>query len=264
MATGKSHNSGLMREQHRDFESSENALVYGTRAVIEAIRSGKEIEKIFLQQGLNNALIKELRDELKAAGILFQLVPIEKLNRLTRSNHQGVVAFVSAINYFKTSELVPTLFEEGKVPLLLILDRITDTRNLGAIARTAECVGVNAIIVPSRGSALINSDTIKTSAGALHHLPVCREHNLKDTIDYLKECGIRIIACSEKAKDYISDVDLKSPAAIIMGSEENGVSPEYIKRCDSLGKIPMHGQIASFNVSVATGIILYEALRQRM
>lgn len=244
--------------------SEDAAMVYGTRAVIEAIRSGKEIEKLFLQQGLNNPLIRELRDLLKENGILFQQVPAEKLNRLTRSNHQGVIAILSSISYSSVDTLIPELFEKGKVPLLLILDRITDTRNLGAIARSAEAAGAHGIIIPSRGSALINSDAIKTSAGALHHIPVCREDNLKITLEFLKESGITIIACTEKTSSMIYDINLKNPVAIIMGSEENGVSAEYIKRSDHSAKIPMLGNLESYNVSVAAGIVLYETLRQRL
>jgi 23S rRNA (guanosine2251-2'-O)-methyltransferase len=252
-----------MRENHHHFNEPESEMIYGTRAILEAIKSGKEIERLFMQQGLNNQLLRELKTELKDAGVLFQLVPIEKLNRLTRSNHQGVVGFISPVNYFSIEALVPQIFEEGKVPLILILDRITDTRNLGAIIRSAECTGANAIVVPSRGSALINGDTIKTSAGALHHLPICREDNLKNTIDFLKDSGIKIYACSEKTSDFLYDADFKEPVAIIMGSEENGVSPEYMKRADGTVKIPMFGKIASYNVSVAAGMVLYEVMRQR-
>ncbi len=253
----------MMRNHERQENDLEGTMIYGTRAVIEAIRSGKEIERLFIQQGLNNPLLRELRDEIKSAGILFQQVPIEKLNRLSRGNHQGVIGIISEINYFSIEQLVPQLFEKGVVPLLLILDRITDTRNFGAIARTAECSGVNGIIIPSRGGALINSDAIKTSAGALHHLPVCREHNLKDTIEFLKNSGIKIYSCTEKTDSYLFDVDFKTPLAIIMGSEENGVSPEYLKRSDVLMKIPMQGSIESYNVSVAAGMVLYEVMRQR-
>jgi len=252
-----------MRTYEKSDSDFEGIMVYGTRAVIEAIRSGKEIERLFIQQGLNNPLMRELRDEIKEAGILFQQVPIEKLNRLTRSNHQGVIGMISSINYHSIEQLVPQLFERGLVPLLLILDRITDTRNFGAIARTAECSGVHGIIIPSRGGALINSDAIKTSAGALHHLPVCRENNLKDTIDFLKNSGIKVYACTEKTNSFLFDVDFKTPTAIIMGSEENGVSPEYIKRADTSMKIPMVGSIESYNVSVAAGMVLYEVMRQR-
>lgn len=244
-------------------EESELTMIYGTRAVLEALQAGKEFEKIFIQHGLNNPLARELKTELENSGLHFQSVPIEKLNRLTRNNHQGVIAYLSTVSYCKVDEIIPGIFESGKTPLLLILDRITDTRNLGAIARTAECTGVNAIIIPSRGSALITADAVKTSAGALHHLPVCREDNLKDTIDYLKSCGIRVVACSEKADAFAREIDLSGPLAIIMGSEENGVSHEYIKRSDAAVKLPMEGSVASYNVSVATGMVLYEVVCQR-
>jgi 23S rRNA (guanosine2251-2'-O)-methyltransferase len=244
-------------------QDDELVMIYGTRAVIEALNSGKEIERVFLQNGLNNPLIRELKEALKDAGLHFQGVPSEKLNRLTRSNHQGVIAYLSTVAYYKTEDIVPVLFEEGKVPLLMILDRITDTRNLGAIARTAECSGVHALIIPSRGSALINSDAVKTSAGALHHLPVCREDNLKQTLDFLKASGVKIVACTEKAELPAREADLTGPLAIIMGSEENGVSHEYIKRCDALVRLPMAGSVASYNVSVSAGMILYEVMCQR-
>jgi 23S rRNA (guanosine2251-2'-O)-methyltransferase len=251
--------------QHRNNRNNDNdaSMIYGTRAIIEAIKSGKELERLFVQAGLNNPLMRELKTELKAADIMYQQVPIEKLNRLTRQNHQGVVGYISEVEYSRVEEIVPGIFESGKTPLILILDRITDTRNLGAIARTAECSGVNAIVIPSRGSALINADTVKTSAGALHHLPVCREDNLKATIDYLRDSGFYIVACSEKTDKYVFDIDLKKPLAIIMGSEENGVSPEYMKKCDAIAKIPMSGHIESYNVSVAAGMILFETMRQR-
>lgn len=239
-------------------------LIYGTRAVIEAIRSGKEPERIFIQQGLNNPLTNELKTLLSKNKIVYQLVPVEKINRLTRANHQGVVCFISEINYFKIEEIVPTIFEEGKVPLLLILDRITDVRNFGAIVRSAECAGVDAVIIPSRGAAQVNADAVKTSAGALHRVKICRENNLKETIDYLKQSGIAVIACTEKTDELIYSADFKLPTAIVLGSEDEGISPEYLKRCDNKVKIPMSGKIASLNVSVASGIILFEVLRQRM
>ncbi|CAN5477422.1 23S rRNA (guanosine(2251)-2'-O)-methyltransferase RlmB [soil metagenome] len=241
----------------------EGTMVYGTRAVIEAIRSGKDLERLFIQNGLNNPLIRELKDEIREAGIQFLSVPAEKLNRLTRSNHQGVIGIISTVTYAKIENVLPGLFEKGKNPLIIILDRITDTRNLGAIARSAECAGAHAIIIPSRGSALINSDAIKTSAGALHHIPVCREDNLKDTIEYLKSSGLKIISCTEKTDKYTFEADFKEPLAIIMGSEENGVSGEYLKRSDFAVKIPMAGTLSSYNVSVAAGMVLYEVLVQR-
>lgn len=244
-------------------ESNDPAMVFGTRAVLEALHSGKEFERIFIQQGLNNPLLRELKEEMRRAGLLFQSVPVEKLNRLTRQNHQGVVAFLSGISYHFVEDVVPSLFEAGKIPLLLILDRITDTRNLGAIARTAECAGVHALIIPSRGSALISGDAFKASAGALHHIPVCREDNLKTTIDYLKDSGIKVVACTEKAAELSYAADLKGPLAIILGNEENGVSQEYLKRSDARVRLPMAGEVASYNVSVAAGMVLYEVMCQR-
>lgn len=243
---------------------SEDNLTYGTRAVIEAIQSGKELDKIFIQENLNNPLLSELKTLLKKNNIIYQLVPVEKLNRLTRQNHQGVVCFISTISYYKIEEVIPLIFEEANVPLILILDRITDVRNFGAIARSAECAGVHAIVIPSRGAAQINADAIKTSAGALHRIKVCRENNLKEAIEYIKQSGIQIIACTEKTSDLLYDADFNAPCAIIMGSEEDGISAEYLKRADFKVKIPMAGKIASLNVSVATGIILYEAIRQRI
>jgi 23S rRNA (guanosine2251-2'-O)-methyltransferase len=250
-----------MYKKQEDFYQDE--LIYGTRAIIEAIRAGREIERLYIQQGLNNPLIRELRDELKRVGMLYQLVPSEKLNRMTRNNHQGVIGIVASINYHDIHTIVPQIFEEGKVPLLLILDRITDTRNFGAIARTALCTGVNGIIIPSRGAALINGDAVKTSAGALNIVPVCREDNLKLTIQFLQDAGIKVVACTEKSNEYIYDADLTVPLAIIMGSEENGVSTEYIKKADASYKIPITGSVHSYNVSVAAGMILYESIKQR-
>lgn len=242
----------------------EQEMIYGTRAVIEALRAGRELERLFVQRGLHNSLFRELQDELNEHGVHYQLVPREKLDRLTRQNHQGVVAFLSSLEYHQLGLLVPELFRQGKVPLLLILDRITDTRNLGAIARTAEGAGVHALVVPSRGSAMINADAVKTSAGALHHIPVCREDNLKASIDFLKDAGIKVVACSEKTSMEARDGDFTSPLAIIMGSEENGVSHEYLKRCDEVVKLPMYGEVSSYNVSAATAMILYEVMRQRL
>jgi 23S rRNA (guanosine2251-2'-O)-methyltransferase len=238
-------------------------MIFGIRAAIEAIRAGKEINKIFVQRGLQSDLYREFKNEIRGMEQLVQQVPIEKLNRFTRKNHQGVIAFVSPVTYYQTEEIVPQLFEEGKNPLLLILDRVTDVRNFGAICRSAECFGADAVIIPSRGSAAINADAIKTSAGALHTLPVCRENNLKNTIDFLIESGIQIVGCTEKGSDDAEKCDLTQPTAIIMGSEDEGISPEYLKRCNARIKIPMNGKIESLNVSVATGIVLYETLRQR-
>lgn len=242
----------------------EENLIFGTRAVIEALQAGKDIEKIILQKGLSNELYNQLRQALKGQTVPIQFVPPEKLKRLTDKNHQGVVAYLTEINYYSTEELLADVFEKGRTPLVLILDRITDVRNFGAIARGAECAGVDFIIIPSRGAAQINGDAIKTSAGALHRMKVCREDNLKHTIEFLKESGLQVVACHEKTDTVLYGADFKKPTAVIMGSEENGISNEYLKRSDVQVKIPMAGQIASLNVSVATGIILFEAVKQRM
>lgn len=242
-----------------------NELIFGIRPVIEAIKAGKEIDKLFLQNGLApGEQIHELKSLLKLHNIQFQYVPIEKLNRLTRKNHQGVACFISHISYYSIEDVLPTIFESGKVPLLLILDRVTDVRNFGAIARTVYVSGADAIIIPNRGGAQVNADAIKTSAGALHKLTVCREHNLKDTIDYLKASGVQVLACTEKTNKMYYDIDFTIPTAIIMGSEEDGISPEYVKRSDAAVAIPMSGDLGSLNVSVAAGIILYEAVKQRI
>jgi len=246
------------------YKMEEQNLIFGMRAVIEAVNAGKEIEKIILQKGLSNELYNQLRQALKGQTIPIQFVPPEKLKRVTDKNHQGVIAYLTEITYYNAEELLTNIFEKGKIPLLLILDRITDVRNFGAIARSAECAGVDFIIIPSRGAAQINGDAIKTSAGALHRIPVCREDNLKNVIEYLKTSGLQIIACHEKTDKLFFEADFKKPSAIIMGSEENGISGEYIKRSDAQVKIPMPGKTASLNVSVATGIILFEAVRQRL
>jgi 23S rRNA (guanosine2251-2'-O)-methyltransferase len=239
-------------------------LIFGTRAVIEAVEAGKDIEKIYIQKGLSNELYHQLRTALRGQAVPIQIVPPEKLKRITDKNHQGVVAYLTQITYYSVEELLANVFEKGKIPLLLILDRITDVRNFGAIARGAECAGVDFIIIPTRGAAQINGDAIKTSAGALHRLKVCREDNLKTTIEFLKESGLQIVACHEKTDNLIYAADFTKPTAIIMGSEEDGISNEYLKRSDMQVKIPMVGKIASLNVSVATGIVLFEAVKQRL
>lgn len=248
----------------REKKEEANKLIFGIRPVIEAIRSGKEVEKIFFQQGTGSALMAELNDEIKKYKIPFQFVPVEKLNNLMKSkNHQGVVAQLSPVTYRDIEDIVPTVFEKGETPLVIILDRITDVRNFGAISRSAECAGVHALIIPSKGSAQINSDAIKTSAGALYQIPVCRSENLKQTCDFLKKSGLRIIACTEKTEDSIYDTDFSLPTAIILGSEEDGISDEYLKMADGKAKIPLFGKIESLNVSVSAGITLYEVVRQR-
>ncbi|WP_353129787.1 23S rRNA (guanosine(2251)-2'-O)-methyltransferase RlmB [Parapedobacter pyrenivorans] len=241
-----------------------NQHVFGIRAVLEAIDSGKEIESLFVQRGLGGALFLELKEVLRRHGITYQQVPIEKLNRMTRKNHQGVIAVISPITYQRTEDLVPAIYERGEVPLLLILDGVTDVRNLGAIARTAECAGVHALILPKKGSAEINPDAIKTSAGALFKINVCREDSLVKTVRFLQDSGIQLVACTEKTAENLYQLDYTGPTALVLGSEEYGISDELIRIADHLAKIPMTGSIASLNVSVSAGVVLYEAVRQRL
>ena len=241
----------------------ESQKVYGIRAVIEAIRSKAEIEKVFIQSSLQGTLLQELKQELKNKNIAVQYVPVEKLNRLTKNNHQGVVATISQIEYADFEEVVTKVIEKGEKPFLLMLDRITDVRNLGAICRSAECAGVNAVIIPQHGSAQINEDAIKTSSGALLRLPICRQANLKTTINLAKELGIKVFAATEKAGEIYTNSNMKESIMIVMGAEDSGVSPEIIKLCDFKIKIPIKANIESLNVSVAAGILMYEVLRQR-
>lgn len=238
-------------------------MIFGTRAIIEAIESGKEIEKLFIQRGLSNDLTKSLIKLCRDRQIPINNVPQEKLNKITKKNHQGAICYLSAINYASLDNVISSCYEKGKSPFLIVLDRVTDVRNFGAIARTAECAGVDAIVIPSRGSAQITSDAVKTSAGALHYIPVCREMNLKESLQYIKESGISIIACSEKGEKTVYESALDQPVALLMGAEEDGISGEYLKIADEMVKIPMLGNISSLNVSVATGIIIYEVIRQR-
>jgi 23S rRNA (guanosine2251-2'-O)-methyltransferase len=237
--------------------------IYGIRPAIEAMKAGKEFEKILIQHGLKGEGFKEMFSLIRDLEISYQFVPVEKLNRLSRQNHQGVITFVSEISYYKAEDLVPFIYDQGRVPLILVLDRVTDVRNLGSIARTAECAGVDGIIIPARGSAMINSDAIKTSAGALYKIPVVKSQNLKETLQYLKDSGLFIFAASEKADMEYTSADFCKPLAVLMGSEGEGISGEYLKMADEVLMIPIHGEIASLNVSVAAGVLAYEALRQR-
>jgi len=249
---------------HNRESRENNQMVFGIRAVIEAIRSGKEIESLYIQRGIGGGLIAELKTLMHEYGIVGQQVPVEKLNRITQKNHQGVIAVISPIVYQKIENIIPEIFEKGETPLILVLDGITDVRNMGAIARTAECAGVHAIVIPAKGSAQINADGIKTSAGALYKIPVCRHDNFMQTIRFLQESGLQLVCCTEKTTEDIYKPDYTSPTAIIMGSEEDGIRNEIIRISDHLAKIPMFGEIESLNVSVSTGVILYEAVRQRV
>jgi len=239
-------------------------MIFGVRAVIEAIQAGKEIDKILVKKDIQSDLSKELFAILKGTLIPVQRVPVERINKFTRKNHQGVLAFVSSVTYQKVEEQVPFLFEQGKNPFFVMLDGVTDVRNFGAIARTCDCAGIDAVIIPAKGSVSVNADAMKTSAGALHTLPVCREKNLKETLQYLKNSGFRIIAATEKGDYEYSKADYTGPLCLIMGAEDTGVSYENLALCDEWVKIPVMGTIESLNVSVAAGILMYEALKQRI
>ncbi|MFM9027218.1 MAG: 23S rRNA (guanosine(2251)-2'-O)-methyltransferase RlmB [Bacteroidota bacterium] len=248
----------------RPHESDDNQMIYGIHPVLEAIRAGKEIDKIFIARGTNNEGILQVKTALKEQGVFWQEVPSDRLNRFTRKNHQDVVAFISPVAYQPIDEIVPSIFERGLTPLLLLLDRVTDVRNFGAIARTAECAGVHAIVIPQRGAASVTSDAIRTSAGALSRIPVCRVRDLKQACLYLRDSGVTLAAASEKASDHYFNADFSGPLGIIMGSEEDGVSDDIIRTCDHLVRIPMLGHVGSLNVSVAAGVLVFEAVRQRL
>jgi len=238
-------------------------VIYGTRAIIEAVHAGKEFERLFVQKNIANELSSELLRLLKGNDIPYIQVPVEKLNSITRKNHQGVIGFISPISYASLDHIISTAYESGKSPFILVLDRITDVRNFGAICRTAECAGVHGIVVPEKGSAQITGDAIKTSAGALNHISICRVRNLGKTIRFLQDNGLFVLACTEKTDNPVFDFDFNRPIAIIVGSEENGISQDCLRTADALGKLPMQGKISSLNVSVAAGVLMYEVVRQK-
>lgn len=237
--------------------------LYGLRAILEAIEADKSIDKIFLQKGLRGELFAELEKKIRKKGLNFSYVPVEKLNRLTPSNHQGAVAQISPISFYDLDALVTAVKETKKHPLFLVLDQLSDVRNFGAIIRTAECTGVDGIIIQKKGSAPINGDTIKTSAGAVFNIPICKVDHIKDALYYFQASDIKIIAATEKTDNSLYITDFTKGCAIVMGSEGKGISPSVLKIVDAKAKLPMFGNIASLNVSVACGVFLYEAVRQR-
>ena len=236
---------------------------FGIRPLIEAINSGKIPDRVFIQRGLKGDNVPELMGLLKSHDIAYKVVPEEKLNRLTRENHQGVFAFLSPIEFASVEGIVEQELEAGREPMVLILDHITDVRNLGAIVRTAECTGVCAVVIPSEGNAPISGEAIKSSAGALFRVPICKTRSVIDTAYYLQQCGLRIICATEKTQNTVYETDMTGPIAIVMGNEEKGISKSMLKICDSRAKLPLEGEIGSLNVSVACGAVLYEAVRQR-
>ncbi|WP_223032951.1 23S rRNA (guanosine(2251)-2'-O)-methyltransferase RlmB [Hanstruepera marina] len=243
---------------------SKQTQIYGLRAVIEAIQANETIEKIFIQKGLKGELSQVLESLIKSKKINSSYVPVEKLNRLTNNNHQGVVAQISPISYYDLEELINSTYELGKTPFFLLLDQLSDVRNFGAIIRTAECTGVHGIIIQKKGSAPVNGDAIKTSAGAVFKIPICRVDHIKDAMFLLQASGIQVVAATEKTSDLLYDIDFKLPSAIIMGSEGRGINPSVLKLVDAKAKLPLLGEIESLNVSVACGAFLYEAVRQRL
>lgn len=238
--------------------------IFGIRAVLEAINAGETVDKVFLQKGLRGELFVELEGLLRKNAIASSYVPVEKLNRLTKKNHQGVVAKISPVEFYQLEDLVLNVIESGKTPLFLLLDQLSDVRNFGAIIRTAECTGVDGIIIQKSGGAPVNGDTIKTSAGAVFKVPICKVDHIKDALFHLQASGIKLIAATEKTDQHLYDVSFKEPCAIIMGSEGKGISPSILKLVDAKAKLPMLGDIGSLNVSVACGAFLYEVVRQRL
>ena len=262
--------SGLTAQRSNSSEGAfptrrppEKEMVFGIRAIIEAIDAGKTLDKILLRRDMTSTIGKELLKKLMGTTTPVQKVPVEKLNQYTDKNHQGAIAFLSPIDFCNVETLIPTLFEAAKTPLLMVLDGVTDVRNFGAIARTCACAGADALIIGSHGSVAINGDAVKTSAGALYHLPVCKVDNLQHTLQYLRDSGFHVVAATEHSTENYTDVDMTAPVAIVMGSEEKGIYEGNLRICSHQVRIPMSGVIESLNVSVAAGVMLYEVVRQR-
>lgn len=261
---GRPDRGGREDRRERRPNRKEEDFLFGVHSVIEAVNAGRELNKILIEKGMNKDLFLELKEALKGKHHQLQFVPREKLDGVTDQNHQGVIAYVSPITYFKIEEVVEELIEADKKPFILALDRITDVRNFGAIARSAECMGVDAIVLPSKGSAQVTADAVKTSSGALNRIKVCKTDSLKDSLFYIQQCGLRLVACTEKGSVPLYETNLRGSVAVIMGSEKDGITSDLINLADISTKIPMRGDIASLNVGVATGMILYEKLRQEL
>jgi len=238
-------------------------VIYGIRPLIEAINSGKEIDKVIVKKGLSGELVQELMSLLRSRGIAPQYVPAEKFGQFGQRNHQGVIAYISPVDFEPIEEVVARLWEDGKTPFIIILDSVTDVRNFGAIVRSAECAGAHAVVFPSKGSARIGADAVKTSAGAIHHIPISRVHSLKSTISFLQQSGIKVVAATEKSSKLYTQTTMSEPIAIVMGSEDTGISENALKMADDLISIPINGKVSSLNVSVASALIMYEVVRQR-
>lgn len=238
-------------------------FIFGIHSVSEALKSGKELDRVLFARKTESETLQELFRLVRDKGIPFQFVPFEKLNKITGKNHQGVIAFISEISYFPFNELITRIYESGNDPLLLILEGISDVRNFGAIARSAECLGFNGIIIPEKGAARVNADAVKTSAGALMNIPVSRVKSLPNAIKQMNDSGIRVYAITEKTDKKIFNAGMNGPLALLMGSEDKGISDNLLFLCDEEVSIPMKGKTESLNVSVAASISMYEVLRQR-
>ena len=253
----------MVKKNYETKRPPQKEMVFGLRAVIEALDVGKVFDKILLRRDMNSAIGRELLLKLQGTTTPVQKVPVEKLNQFTDKNHQGVIAFLSPIEFYRIEDVVPSLFEQGKTPLLVVLDGVTDVRNFGAIARTCSCAGVDALVIGARGGAAVNGDAIKASAGALHTLPICKVDNMQNCLRFLRESGLSIVAATEHTDKNYTEADMTLPLAIVMGNEEKGIYEENLKLCNEQVRIPMSGTIESLNVSVAAGVMIYEAVRQR-
>ena len=255
-----------MKRERREGEPEKEPknLIYGARTVMEAMEAGRQIDKVLIKKGLDSELRNDVYEKARELHVPIQIVPVETLDRLARQvNHQGVVAYTAVVAYLNLEEILADLTKRGVDPLILMIDQVSDVRNFGGIARTAECLGAHAIVIPEQGSARINADAMKVSAGALNHIPVCRVHHLQDTVHMLKDAGVRIAACAEKLQTNLWESDLKGPLCLVFGSEDKGITPRLVRSADVQVSIPMFGQISSLNVGVSVGIVMAEVARQR-
>lgn len=250
--------------QDNNEKPEQGSYIFGLRPIMEAIEAGKEVEKVYMNKDAQGELFRQLTALLGKNNIRIQWVPVERLNRITRKNHQGAVAVLSAVSYASLEDIVSQTLEQGEVPLIVILDGVTDVRNFGAIVRSAECAGAHAVVMPAKGAAPINADAMKTSAGALNFVPVCRVNNIRTALYHLKDSGFTIVAATEKAEENYFSTDYTAPTAIILGSEDTGVSKASLELADKLVKIPVLGKIGSLNVSAAAAVIMFEAVKQRI
>ena len=256
---GRGFEGRRLKEKSRE----KREMVFGIRPIMECLQAGRDFEKIFVQKNLKGDNFKSLWTVLKSSSTPISKVPLERLNKFTGKNHQGIIGFISPVKYFTMESVIQNLYEKGRSPFIVVLDGITDVRNFGAIARSAECLGADAIILPTTDTVQVNADAMKTSAGALNILPVCRTPKLSVALDYLKDSGLKIVGVSERAEQRIQDMDLRSPVAVILGSEETGISDKILPICDEMGKIELYGNIPSLNVSTAATVAFYEINRQR-